>query len=175
MKDMTGPAGDLEAKVGMTLGRAMHSERAARRGARKVLVLLPLGILLIAGILLDPKPYYWLMALQIGWPWVAFALLRRFPRLVSFGCGWADKYVAWMFAVLLISLPARIGYYYVSLLRGTPMALLACILGVLFCGAAMLLDPECRAKRLRIILPFFFFTASLYAYAAAFQNELRAR
>lgn len=156
----------------MKLGNAMHSERAsARRGAKisSVLVLLPLEILLVAGIMLEPKPYSWLMALQIGGPWVAFVLLWRFPRLVSFGCGWADKYVAWMLAVLLISLPARIAYFYVSLLRGALMALVACILGVLLCAAATLLDPELRAKRQRMMLPFFFFTTALYAYAAAFQ------
>ena len=74
-----------------------------------------------------------------------------------------------MLAVLLISLPARIAYYYVSLLREAPMALVAGILGVLLCAAATLLDPELRAKRQRLILPFLFFTAALYAYAAAFQ------
>jgi hypothetical protein len=74
-----------------------------------------------------------------------------------------------MLTVLLVSLPARIAYYYVSLLRGAQMALVACILGVLLCNTATLLDPELPAKRQRMILPFFLFTAVLYAYAAAFQ------
>lgn len=161
---------DLEAQVGIKLGNAMQSKRAvARRGAWISCVLLILGILLIAGIMLDPKPYYWLMALQTGAPWLAFLLLWR--RSVSFGSGWVDKYGAWVLAVLLISLPARIAYYYVSLVRGAPMALLACVLGVLLCAAATLLDPELRAKRHWPILPFLFFTATLYAYAAAFQTN----
>ena len=169
---MTGPTNDFEGKVGTTLGKAMHSARAsARRGAwiSSLLVVFPVEFLLLTGIMLDPKPYYWLMAVQTGGPCVAFVLFWRFPRLVSFGGGWADKHAAWVLAVLLVSLPARIAYYYVSLQRETPIVLVACILGVLLCAEAMWLDPELRAKRQWVILPFLFYTAVIYAYAAAFQ------
>ena len=172
MKGMTGPTNDLEANVATKLGNAMHSARAsARRGAwiSSLLVVFPMEFLLLAGIMLDPKPYYWLVALEAGGPWVAFVLFWRFPRLVSFSGGWADKHAAWVLAVLLISLPTRIAYYYVSLQRETPMILAACILGVLLCAAAMLLDPELRAKRQWVILPFLFYAAFIYAYATAFQ------
>jgi hypothetical protein len=134
-----------------------------------LLVLLPLACLLPTAIGFGPGPYFWLIPAQILVPWIAFGLVWCFPRVISFGCSWADKYVAWSGLVLLITLPARIAYYYVALLNETSAFLTAFIVGALLCLAAALLDSKRLARRERFVMVFWLLPATLYSHAAASQ------
>jgi hypothetical protein len=156
----------------MELGHAMHVERPRiRLGSRlfTLLVLLPLACLLVTAIGFGPSPYFWLIPAQILVPWIAFGLVWYFPGVISFDGGWDDKYVAWSAVVLLITLPARIAYYYVALLNETSALLAAFIVSAILCLAAALIESDRLARRDRFVMIFWLLPAMLYSHAAAIQ------
>lgn len=156
----------------MELGRAMHAEKPRfRLGSRlfSLFVLLPLACLLAVAIGFGPSPYFWLIPAQILVPWTAFLLVWCFPGVVSYDGGWDDKYVAWSVVVLLITLPARIAYYYVALLNETSALLAAFIVSAILCLAAALIESDRLARRDRFVMIFWLLPAMLYSHAAAIQ------
>jgi len=163
---------DPETTIAIERGHAMHVERASvRRGSRlfSLFVLLPLAFLLPTAIGFGPSPYFWLIPTQVLVPWIAFALVWCFPRVISFGCSWADKYLAWSGLVLLVTLPARIAYYYVALSSEPSALATAFIAGVTLCGLAALIDAKRLARRERSAMVFWLLPAVLYCHAAALQ------
>jgi hypothetical protein len=169
------PRGNPEAKVSQQLGLAMRAHRRALRrgsGIFTLLFLLVVEGLLIIGIRSDSSPYRWVMGVQILVPFIAPGAVWRFPELVSFGCGWADKYVVWTLLAPLLAVTARLAFYYVNLLQETPIVVVASIAGTILSLSAGRIDPALSglfAKHGRLILIWSLFFSILYFYAAIFE------
>ena len=153
----------------------MSAERAARRRGSRLVTMLALGTfggLLIVGIMSDPNPYYWVMAVQASVPFLAFSIVWFFPRFVSFGADWADKYLVWAILVPLVTLISRVAFFYANLLHEAITLAIACAASGILCSAAVWLDPELSASsaksRITIAVALMFFSP-MYFYAVVAQ------
>jgi hypothetical protein len=160
-------AADVETSIAQTLGRRMHGRReATRRGAALIAMMGTLEFLLLGGLAFDPHPWGWILAAQTL-PWIGLAFVWVFPRLVSFGADWGDKYGVWAILAIALFLPGNYAYRYAELRSsGIPLALGT---GAVLCAASVLVDPQQLERRSRIILVVWLWVASVYSYGLILQ------
>jgi len=121
-------ASDREAGVAAALANSMHRKRCGERvNEMSISAIGIINVLMLAGVAIDSFPYRWVLAVQIGLPWVSFALTWYF---VDREQDWGGRYISLLFSTFLTSLMALIPYGYMSLVSSTRTVLWACAVGL---------------------------------------------
>jgi hypothetical protein len=122
-------AKDGEPAVAAVLATTVHRKRRGERMNEWLMSAVGIVCFLVwTGVALDPFPYRWLVAVQIGLPWVSFAWTWYFVDREDGDLH--TRYVSLFVSSLLISLVALIPYGYVSLLSWPWAVLAACVAGL---------------------------------------------
>ena len=67
-------ASDREAGVAAALANSMHRKRRGERvNEMSMSAVGIISVLMLAGVAFDSFPYRWVLAVQVGVPWVSFA------------------------------------------------------------------------------------------------------
>ena len=121
-------ASGREATVAAALANSMHRKRRGERvNEMSMSAVGIINVLMLAGVAFDSFPYRWVLAVQIGLPWVSFALTWYF---VDREQDWGGRYISLLFSTFLTSLMALIPYGYMSLVSSTRTVLWACAVGL---------------------------------------------
>jgi hypothetical protein len=129
---------------------------------------------------LFPKPYGWILAAQIGMPWIAIGMVWCLPGWYSLFRGLTGRFLLLQGGETSISLVAVFfptcftvaAYYdYLSLVRSAPIILPACIVGVALLVAGGVSDRNLWASDAghRIDLLIAVILSLAYGYATVFQ------
>ena len=155
-----------EAAVAAALAAKMRGHR--RRDRVVELSMSGVGIInfmMLVGIGLDPNPYRWLMAMQIGLPWVSFVLTWRFQDRER---GSHNRYISFLFSNLFTPLLALIAFGHTSLVSRLPLVVGACAAGLVV--SAVLTTPALINRRFGATIPILMAgSLALYCYAALYQ------
>jgi hypothetical protein len=155
-----------EATVAAALANSMHRKHRGERAVDlSISAVVIINLLMLAGIAVDPHPYRWVMAVQIGLPWVSFALTWYFLDREQ---GGTSRFISLLFSSLFTSLVALIPFGYLSLLNRLSALVSACVAGLAV--SAVLTLPALIQRRLSGI-PAIILAGSLtlYCYVALFE------
>jgi hypothetical protein len=155
-----------EATVAAALATTM---RRYRRGERVVdLSMSGVGIInfmMLVGIGLDPNPYRWLMAVQIGLPCVSFVLTWHFQDRER---GSDNRYIAFLFSNLFTPQLALIAFGHISLVSRLSLVVGACVTGLVV--SALLTTHALINRRFSATIPIMMAgSLALYCYSALYQ------
>jgi hypothetical protein len=160
-------ANDLEPGVAAALANAMHRKHRGERVDELSMSAFGIVCLLtLTGIAFDPYPYRWLVPVQIGLPWVSFALTWYFVDREHQGRH--NRYISLFISSLFISLVAMVPYGYVSLVSRSSTVVLACVAGLAISGALTM--PALVSRNSRATATVVMATVlAIYSYTVLYQ------